>query len=733
MRLGPGLLVTIALVWSAVVATTARQQPGVAPPRSAPAPAVTASSGEYVGSAACKRCHEVAHGQWERSLHIQMTRPVATATILGNFADGTRLSESGRSYEFGRRNGVPFMRVAFGDRPPESFTIDYTLGAKRYQGYLSKLPDGRIYVLPAFWQVETRRWIDWKQITPVPDGAHDMRQIWNANCFNCHATNLAQGYDVDSKQYRTTWTEMGIGCEACHGPGREHVALTERWEEAPGSKPAGLSSSTDPALTDLLKTLSTRTAPPRRTFDTCAYCHGNKTNIFVGFKAGDRYEDYALPFLLSDEIPANDLQGEFWPDGRPNRFNRPQALMQSGCFLAGAITCTNCHVAHGSRYEHSLKVNIYQGRYGDTLCTQCHEDSKRQAGATSASFTSAEGLRAHTFHAPESAGSRCINCHMSDVNWRMLVRRRDHTFRAPNPEITARYGVPNACTTCHDDKSPEWAARQMDAWWGDGARRQKGLGTADVLYRAGSGDASVLPELGRLAIDRTQGALLRASAADYVSRMLLGQYVEGRARAQSQTAYVTPLTRAPAGRDVSPDAITPELVNMLIAAAADPEPVVRASAVRALAATGQPARVVPPLTARLIDQARVVRARAAEALLTLGIGQLPGAAGEALVRAQDEYAASLLAFPDVAANHASRAWLESERGRVDEAQNALDQALRVDPNFARSYVLKGVLSARAGRYQEAVDLWKKARSLEPGYPRIDELIAEGEKRKAGAR
>jgi tetratricopeptide (TPR) repeat protein len=129
----------------------------------------------------------------------------------------------------------------------------------------------------------------------------------------------------------------------------------------------------------------------------------------------------------------------------------------------------------------------------------------------------------------------------------------------------------------------------------------------------------------------------------------------------------------------------------------------------------------------------VVRARAAEALLTLGIAQLPGPAGEALRKAQDEYAAGLDAFPDVALSHASRAWLESERGRPDEAQQAADRAIRVDPAFARPYVVKGVLAARNGRYQEAVELWKKARALEPGYPRIDELIAEAEKRKAGAR
>ena len=128
--------------------------------------------------------------QWERSLHVKMTKPVAKALVVGDFSDGTRFSDHGRAYSFGRKDGKPYMSIAFGDRLPETFPVDYTLGAKRYQGYLSTLPDGRVYVLPAFWHLESRRWVDWKEITPIPDGAHDLRQIWNANCFNCHGTNI---------------------------------------------------------------------------------------------------------------------------------------------------------------------------------------------------------------------------------------------------------------------------------------------------------------------------------------------------------------------------------------------------------------------------------------------------------------------------------------------------------------------------------------------------------------
>jgi predicted CXXCH cytochrome family protein len=673
------------------------------------------------------------------SIHVKMTKPVAEATIVGDFSEGTKFADHDRAYTFGRKDGKPYMTVAFGDRAPETFPVDYTLGAKRYQGYLSTLPDGRIYVLPAFWHVASRRWIDWKEITPIPEGAHGIRQIWNANCFNCHATNIVQGYDVALKRYKSTWTEMGIGCEACHGPGREHVELTEAWQKNPASKPAYDNTAKNRQLSDTLKTFTTRSSEPRRIYDTCAYCHGNKNNMFTGFKAGDNYADFAVPFLISEPIPANDFQGEFWPDGRPNRFNRPQALTMSGCFKAGAIACTNCHVAHGAEQnDFSLKVNIHEGRNGDTLCTQCHNAPRKtpsgkpafRTAAVPASFVG-EGLPQHTFHVADSEGSRCISCHMSDVNWRLLIRRRDHTFQPPVPENTAKFGIPNACLTCHDERSPEWAAKQMDEWWGDDDRRKKAVTVADTMYRAGSGDGRVLSKLASLALDRTEGLLVRASAAEYIARLVAASPLMN--GAQTQTSFEAsfegmdaPVRRTPVELSASERRT---IVNSMIGAAVDPEPVVRASAVRALGALGDRDRAVTPLVARLVDTARVVRARAVEVLTAYGVVELPGQAGAVLKKAQDEYIESLDTFPDVASNHASKGWFESERGRPAEARIALDRAIAVEPKFAFPWVIKGVLSAREGRFGEAVEFWQKARSIEPSYPNISQLISEAEKRK----
>ena len=123
---------------------------------------------------------------------------------------------------------------------------------------------------------------------------------------------------------------------------------------------------------------------------------------------------------------------------------------------------------------------------------------------------------------------------MSDVNWRLFTRRRDHTFQPPVPEMTARYGVPNACTTCHEDKTPEWAAATMDTWYRNGEKRKAIVAMSDTIYRAGAGDVKVLPEIARLAADRSHGSLIRASAAEFSGRLI------AKARGAKESAANTP-------------------------------------------------------------------------------------------------------------------------------------------------------------------------------------------------
>lgn len=752
--------VLAALACATLVAHQPRQDDGSRPhapaSRAAPAPAsverpwwlAPGDRLEYVGSAGCQRCHEEAFAAWKSALHLQMTKPVAEARILGDFSPGTRLFQNGRRYAFDQKDGRYFISVSHGGRPAEKFEVHYTLGAYRYQGYLSRLPDGRIYVLPVFWHAPSRRWLDWREITPVPDTDHDLRQIWNVTCFNCHATNLRKGFDIGSKAYRTEWTEMGIGCEACHGPGAAHDDLTRAWERDPGSKPAYDNRKTNHDLSGTLKIFAPRAADRRQVFDTCAYCHGNKTNVFVGFVPGAPYGDFALPFLASDVPAADDPQGDYWPDGRPSRFNRPQALMLSGCFTKSDITCTSCHVAHGSKNAFALKVPIARS---DLLCLQCHQTvGQRTAGEPTAIALGGPDATRHTRHQPGSAGSRCVHCHMGSVNWRLLMRRRDHTFKPPVPEMTARLGVPNACTECHDDRTPEWAAAKMDEWYGDGERRAAELRVAETFTAAANGDSGAVPALASILVTRSHGATVRAAAADFLARFLLrsaGAASPGARGGESQTSFqeagdaparrraptgdltVTSVATQPPAPPVRVE-ITAALVNALMGGASDPEAAVRTHVVRALGAVGD-RRVLPALTARLIDDSRVVRAHAAAALLELGVVSLPGQAGAALARAQDEYAHSLTTFNDAASDHLALGWFEMQRRREPEARAALQRALALEPASPQPRVFLGVIDARNGRYDDALRQWRRVRAEHPAYPNIDRLIEEAEKRKKG--
>jgi predicted CXXCH cytochrome family protein len=705
-----------------VAAQSAAAPPGAqAGASSEPTPHTT---GGYVGSTACERCHRTAYAQWKASVHVRMTQEASDASILGDFAVGAAIRANDTAVTPHMGGGGPAISITRDGVPPEDFSVHYTLGEKRFQGYMSRLRDGRIFVLPAFWHVEWQRWIDWTEITPVPKAAHDYRQIWNVNCFNCHATNIARNFDLTSKTFATTWTELGVGCEACHGPGGVHVERMLTWGRNPAAFPDIDPDRPTPDMSERLAIFTPRASSARQVFDACSYCHGNKTNHFVGFTPGRRLEDFAQLALASDPVPSHDPQGEFWADGRPSRFNRPQAVMQSRCFITGGATCTNCHAAHGSANDHSLKVPL-----SDTnrLCTQCHSaladtpSPAEVARAVSAAEAALPDLVAHTHHAPRSPGSSCVACHMSEVNWRLLMRRRDHTFAAPVPEVTARYGTPNACTSCHEDRTPEWAMATMDEWYGDGVRRARTLAVADAFDAAGQGRQAAMPTLTRLATDQTQSAFIRASAAGFLGRLVV-RAAEGSGGASGGAdARATSPELAPSARRGA--------VNALVAAASDPEAMVRVAAVRALAAVDDPI-ATSAIAARITDAARVVRASAAEALLMTGITALPAAAGVALARAQDDYADSLRTFGDMASHHTSLGWLAAARGDGAAADRELRQAIALDTSDARPHIYLGVLAARRQQFAEAISHWKAARRLDPGHPQVDRLIAEASARVA---
>ena len=43
-------------------------------------------------------------------------------------------------------------------------------------------------------------------------------------CAECHSTGVRKNYDAANDRFATTWAEISVGCETCHGQGSRHAA-----------------------------------------------------------------------------------------------------------------------------------------------------------------------------------------------------------------------------------------------------------------------------------------------------------------------------------------------------------------------------------------------------------------------------------------------------------------------------------------------------------------------------
>ena len=201
--------------------------------RSGPPPAhqVEAGAAHFVGSQACAGCHAAQHTAWQGSQHQLAMQHATPASVLGNF-DGAHFTYAGVTSTFFRRDGKYFVRTDGPDGKLADFEIKYTYGVAPLQQYLIELPGGRIQALSIVWDTRPRsqggqRWYHLypKERITHTDPLHWTRaaQNWNFMCSECHSTDVHRNYDAAAGTFKTTWSEISVGCEACHGAGSAHV------------------------------------------------------------------------------------------------------------------------------------------------------------------------------------------------------------------------------------------------------------------------------------------------------------------------------------------------------------------------------------------------------------------------------------------------------------------------------------------------------------------------------
>ena len=564
-------------------------------------------------------------------------QPASAATVLGDFNDA--------AFQYGdtttrlRKEEAAFVVETDGpDGEVQPFQVAYAFGVSPLQQYLIPTGQGRLQALSIAWdsRAEGGRWFYLYPHERVDheDALHWTRpsQNWNSVCADCHSTNVRRGYDPATGAYATEWSEIDVGCEACHGPGSQHVAAPQL---AYGKAASAM--------------------------ETCAACHSRRAQLAEGYRAGEPLLDYYLPAAVAPPLYHADgqIREEVYVYG---------SFLQSRMQQAGVV-CGDCHEPHTAQ----LKLG------GDALCQQCHSSAPPPRFPMLAERAKDYASAQHHFHEAVA----CVDCHAPSRVYMGVDARRDHSFRVPRPDLSVAYGSPNACTSCHDDRGPAWAAAAIRQHTG----AAPASGVADLLALATTSAFDAEAALAAAARDAKVPGIVRRTLLE-----ALGIYEFGR----------------------SQDAIA--------AATWDADPLARLGAIAHLARLPQ----APRFTAikRLLgDPLLAVRVSAAPAAAPYLAQKIAPADRQLIQSAMDEYRAVQRFNAESPEGHTNLAALRIALNQPEQAEAALRKALELQPHWIPALVNLADLYRATGRDIEGGAMLAQAAALQP--PNSDAAYAYG--------
>jgi tetratricopeptide (TPR) repeat protein len=633
----------------------------------------------FVGREKCISCHEAAYELWLGSDHDHAMAVADERSVRGDFDDAL-FEHGGVTSRFYRKDGKYFVLTEGPGGTPDDFEIAYTFGVEPLQQYLIPFPDGRLQSLTIAWDVERGRWFHLypEQDIPPDDWLHWTRnaQNWNGMCAECHSTNLKKGYDNETQSFDTTWSEIDVSCEACHGPGSEHV----EWAELP--------PMARPEVENYNLVIRTGGITSRQQVELCAPCHARRTEL------GDY--DHTKIDLLDNLVPAVLEEGLYHADGQILEEVYVYGSFVQSKMYQNDIRCSDCHDVH------SLKLV----KEGNELCLQCHR------GDTYDSYD--HHFHQKIFEGKPSEGALCIKCHMPEQPYMVVDYRADHSIRKPRPDLTAEIGTPNACgqAGCHDDKPLRWLLDYYERWYGKAKKPHYGT----ILAAGRERNPEALSELIRMAGDDLYPAIVRATALS-----LLGQYPgeESQAAFNKALSDEEALLRYTAVEQVA--AGSPELLVDRVA----PLLFDSVRAIRMLAASrlaGLPDEHLKPYQTTALDEALNEHIEAMKYSLDFSfaghnLGNLYSRLGDP-EKAETYYRSAIeiddLFYPA----KVNLAVLYNSSGRNSEAEALLREVIEDYPQMYDAAYSLGLLLAELNRFPEAAEYLSKASEGLPGHSRV---------------
>jgi tetratricopeptide (TPR) repeat protein len=695
-------------LWSA----RGNRGPAEAGPPAASASIAAGTARSYIGEPACTKCHESQTKEWRQSDHARAMEIAGPSTVIGDF-NGATFAYAGMTSSFSTRDNRYFVRTDGPDGTLHDYEVKYTFGFKPLQQYLIEFPGGRMQCLPIAWDSRPRteggqRWFHLypgERITHT-DPLHwtGPNQNWNYMCAECHSTDLRRNYDLSTDSYQTRWSEINVSCETCHGPGSAHATWADERKKngltgrdgtamglvVPGLRALDYSGFGVGDATSAAARLANR-ARQQAEIQSCAPCHSRRSPIAVVADPGRSFLDSFRPALLED--------GLYYSDGQiREEVYEYASFTQSRMYEAG-VTCSDCHNAH------SLK----QRGTGSNVCAHCH-------------LPLAYDTPTHHHHKQGTEAALCRNCHMPTRLYMVVDPRRDHSMRVPRVDYTAKFGIPNACTTpCHENKSVRWSDNAVVKWYGPVRARGNEYVAALDAARRSAPDAERL--LRAAVLNRQFPAMARATALVHLRELLSDTSIDA---LQAGVSDSDALVRAAAARalEALPEPDRFRLGRPLLG---DPIRLVRASAAASLA--GTPPELVSSSDSAALDLA-VREAVAVESAVAerpeahLNLSNLYLRLGRAAEAAEELRTALRLDSRSIAAR-VNLADLYRGQGREADAERILREAIAIEPNAAEAHHALGLLGIRLRRYDEALASLGRAHQLRPDNIRYGYVYAVG--------
>jgi tetratricopeptide (TPR) repeat protein len=661
--------------------------------------ATTIGNPTYVGGQACVACHPQEAERWKGSDHALAMQPANSATVLGDFND-TTFEKDGVTSTFFRRDGEYFVRTDGPDGQLSAYKIAYTFGVNPLQQYLLAFPNGRYQALSIAWDSRPAAAGGQRWFHLYPHERIDHRDIlhwtgalqnWNFMCAACHSTNVQKNYHLAEDRYQTTWSDINVSCEACHGPGSRHVEWAQeasygRTDPDPAHGLVAPFRDTSAGVWAFPpgEAIARRTEPPssRAEMETCGRCHARRAQVWGDYQPGQPLEQCYRVAFLDEALYHADGQSrdEVYEYG---------SFLQSKMYQAG-VTCSDCHEPHSGHLR----------AQGNALCAQCHLPAKYDGPQ-------------HYFHKADTEAAQCVSCHMSKRFYMVIDGRRDHSFRVPRPDLSVKIGTPNACTDCHAGRTAQWAADAVVQWYGPQRKGGSHYGEALDAGQHTRADAESL--LVQTVGNTTLPAIVRATALSLLPSYLSPQSFRA---VEPSLRDHDPLVRRAAAAVLS--AVAPRArVALGSPLLRDPVRTVRLETVSSL--IDVPRDVYTPDQLATLDQvlaeyrqAQAFNADRAEAHVNLGALDARLGKPEA---AEDAYRTAVRLQPAFIPAYINLADLYRQQGREDMVTQTLRTALQADPSNGAAHHALGLSLVRQQRLRDAIAELAQAAQLRPDVPR----------------